>query len=364
MISPLSSLRAGLALLSLGLTAACSLRHAQYAGWEPMPAGIPAVSDAAKAKLHVAQSRALWQAFRAGKRDLGKTGFTRARDVPGYTYVRAQQRSKELVDFTLFVVERERVVVRALIEARLADLDPYPRQDFARWPDSLWVERGNAVGSHSDGAASRTIDQLYDECERMIDEHPSQRVRLYFHPNGILMHCGFSREDCRECGAVAIQSFSSYRLDDETPRDDPAKWVCPSAWGVFAPGSEVPELADDLACYAPPYKSSPAPQPVPVPDGYEVAEVSSGLPPICDVDPAACPYDSAERRRARWTLWRPNMCPLLPGRAPTALEVGKPEPLGVWTFPFIIADGLECGRELHQPFRIRIQPTLPAPAPR
>src|SRR3954463_14406641 len=105
--------------MTIGLTEACAarLQHAKYAGWEPIPAEIPALHDAAQAKLRLRQSRELWQVWRDRQSpDPRETGRVRTWDAAGYSYLRAQQLSEKAVDFTLFVVKRDRVVLRALVE--------------------------------------------------------------------------------------------------------------------------------------------------------------------------------------------------------------------------------------------------------
>jgi hypothetical protein len=88
-----------------------------------------------------------------------------------------------------------------------------------------------------------------DPVRRVSDGRSLLKPTLYFHPNGLLMHCGFS-EQCSECPHVSIQSLSRLPIDDARPPNEPDQWVCATKWGVFAPASDIPELA--LICYAPP----------------------------------------------------------------------------------------------------------------
>ena len=62
--------------------------------------------------------------------------------------------------------------------------------------ESHWVERNADVGKLEGGATPRSVDGLYDDCANLILQHPSAPMRLFFHPEGVLMQCGFAAEDC------------------------------------------------------------------------------------------------------------------------------------------------------------------------
>jgi hypothetical protein len=55
----------------------------------------------------------------------------------------------------------------------------------------------------------------------------------------------------------------------------------------------------------------------------------------------AC-YAPEENGVAHLLLVFPQVCPTIAERAPSALEVGKSDPLRVWTFPFNEGASVEC----------------------
>lgn len=319
--------------VAVALVGACGApAPARYAGWEPMPEGIPAPRARATALRYLAESRSLFRLWLEGPPP-DRAAIGRAIPTGGraYSYVRARQLSEDRVDFTLFVVNDERVVVRALVSADPAFLDSAWLEPEERRVRSLWVERGDDVGQRTDGMPPRTIDELYDDCTRLVASRPDLEPRLYFHPNGVLMHCGFAFGDCSSCAAVSIQSFSRLPLDDAYPPDAPHEWLCARPWGVVAPATPVPTMT--LICHAPP---APAP----------ARSTQGSLENVCAIDPAACPgYCATDACRvARWSQpLAPSPCPAWPERDPRPLELGKADPRAVWTFPFTSGGDIECG---------------------
>jgi len=302
---------------------------ALYAGWEPMNAGIPKVASSADALRQLEQSRAIWRAWRLEPLDQ-LVGLSVEQVVGKYSYVRAHQVAKDRIEFTLFVVSADdHVVLRALISADPAGLDGAPMGKRVTWRSfgSHWVERNADVGKHEGGAAPRSVDGLYDDCAKLIRQHPSAPVRLFFHPDGVLMQCGFAAEDCSACGEVSVQSYSHFAVDAAILSDDPAKWVCSAAWGVYLPGSYVPVLRDWLSCYA--IARAPHPRPV-----------STGSNDICTVDPAACPDLQPDGD----SYWEPSghACSSVPEHQPGPLELGKPEPHARWGFKFVLPPSIDC----------------------
>lgn len=339
----------------------------RFASWEPLTAGIPPVRDRPEALRALKESRRQWSAFRdgilQGTEHLGRPGVHPA----GYTYVRAFQSDSDRVVFTVIAVEQGRVVVRALIDAHPDLLDRrYWNAPEAR---SLWVERGERVGKTRGGAKALTIDELYDACEtRVLDRHPELAARLYFHPNGLLMQCGFAEGECGDCPTVSIQSVSRYSVAQEPEWLAPSRWLCGTDWGLFPPGAADPLSNPDSECRParipePPRRKRPEPEPLIEtnqegdPEGETAAEDDApdraaetregGLEDICEIDPAACPVldcrDTGDCGSAAWVQWRARPCMAFPSRAPSFLEVGKRLPLDDWAFPFVSSnDGIEC----------------------
>lgn len=311
-------------------------------------------------------SHELWQKWRAGPApDPRETGRAQPRQLDGYSYVRGRQESASEVSFTVLQVRGERVVLRALLSA-----DPRRLSSFTRRAGQIpamasqWVERGAAIGTHAGAAPAKTIDELYAQCSQLIAESGASPPRLYFHPNGILMQCGHSLDDCADCPSASISSVSKFLVDEELPRDDAAAWLCETETGPVPPAGSLPFLPPDFACFAaelPPARRSVA-------EGTGAAEADrrcsaepDGCAPqsltrdICAIDPAACPPPEAGFGKAHLVLVRPQICATGAEHVPGALEVGKSDPLSVWTFPFQTAPSIECsgGRFLR---RIAPQP--------
>ena len=301
-------------------------RPALYAGWEPMNAGIPKVVSSEDALRRLEQSRALWQAWRVKPLD-DRSGLGIEQVKGKYSYVRAHQLAKDRIEFTIFVVSAEdRVILRALISTDPARLAGAPSKSVSwRSFQSHWVERNADVGRHEGGAVPRSVDGLYDDCAQLIREHPKAPVRLFFHPDGVLMQCGFAAQDCSGCGEVSLESYTHFPVDAAVLSDDPAKWVCSAAWGVFLPDSYIPELQYWLSCSA----TARAPHPPPPVDS------------ICAVDAAACP-DLQPDGDSHWQH-SSNACWRSPDHMPGPLEVGKAAPHAPWRFKF--GPSVGCGSE-------------------
>jgi len=54
-----------------------------------------------------------------------------------------------------------------------------------------WTEEGDQLGSHSEGAAPKTLDQLYEEAAKVLAKTlaPHQRLYLRFDDRGLLQSC-------------------------------------------------------------------------------------------------------------------------------------------------------------------------------
>jgi hypothetical protein len=207
---------------------------------------------------------------------------------------------------------------------------------------TLWVERGAAVGTHDEGAPARTIEQLYATCARSIataQREGAAPPRLYFHPNGLLMQCGYPESECTGCEAVAIHDVSRFSLRHEQA-DDVELWSCASEQGMTLPLGIGMHGA--WGCL-PAFKRNPA---------YRSGEEGTG--DICQIDPSACVI--TEPYRAIWVPDRAfGACSFPePAREAQPLEVGKPAPLAEWAFPAY--SGNPCGLEsaiIMKPGRLR-----------
>ncbi len=305
---------------------------ARFASWDPVRSDIPRPGNRAEARARLSASYALWKKWRASTRPMiMETGRQPTPDTANeYSYVRARQTSLNEVAFTLFVVKGERVVLRALMTADPSKLSRSRRQLAQLRVTSRWVERNGLVGRHEQGAPAKTVDQLYAECDRLIDREATP-PRLYFDPEGLLMQCGYPPEECSDCESASVLSISRFSVRNEAPRRIPAAWLCEAETGVVLPGSDLPLLPDETSCVAAALPTPPRPP----------REPAEGLGDICVIDPNACPQPVLGL--ATWLQIRPAICPSWPEHAPRALEVGKSDPLADWTFPFSSNEDVECG---------------------
>ncbi len=266
-----------------------------------------------------------------------------------YSYARVEELAPDRLTVSLFVVERGRVVLRALLEVDPANMGKVyshdPGEDAAHWTQ-VFVERGAGVGTHEGGAPALSVEALYDQCEReVLGADVDAPPRLYFDPNGLLMQCGFAPGDCSNCPSVSIQSLSTYPLTEINPELEVERWFCRGDQGPVLPG----------AFYAPalPLECQPPPPPPKPPHPGE----PRGLADICRTDPRACPQLDNAGDRARLQESQPSMCSAIRGHEPSVLEVGKVDPLSTWSFPFSAGPAIECGRK-SETYWLRITPSL------
>jgi hypothetical protein len=270
------------------------------------------------------------------------------------------------VHFTLLEVEAERVVLRALPVANPTELRWFTRRaNEPRAITSRWIERGATLGTHDEGAPPKTVDELYADCERLVRSAESVLPRLYFHPDGLLMQCGYPPGKFASRGSVSMLSISRFSVKSELPHDDAAAWLCETETGPVPPGAVSPFLPSEYACFAAVHPTPrAAPPPVSPPVAPEACDddplncsPSSEVPVgnICTIDPKACPPPDAGFGCAFWTQVYPSSCTPWLAHSPRALEVGKSDPLGEWTFPYGSSSGVEClgAPELR---RIRVVP--------
>jgi hypothetical protein len=305
--------------------------YARYASWEPTSPALPDATDRALARRWLAQSREIWRRERDSRYPrFWPFELAAPPDVIRYSYVRAFEREDGSVDFTVQSVEGQAVVYRALIGARpgtlAQSLDP---RDARSGFETRWVETRVTLGSHGDGAPVATIDELYDLCERkVLSPVRDAAPRLYFRPDGILMHCAYLVGQCDECPKISLQSIGAYPILDVI---DPARAVCVEPWGIFPPFSKSFTTEPNYVCMPPP--------------GLRPRHPSiGGLLPFCSHERAACAskFKGIESPSAAWIDPHPT-CGTRRTRVPSFLETGKRDPLAAWWFPFVMEGGIDCG---------------------
>lgn len=85
-----------------------------------------------------------------------------------------------------------------------------------------WVETGAEVGTHVAGQAPRTMEQLYDECERdVLSQNPATNaITFSSDQRGVLQSCFFVPVNCADDCAMGdvVTSFGCGSLDRTPPR--------------------------------------------------------------------------------------------------------------------------------------------------
>ncbi len=325
------------------LATACAAPHpARSPGWEPTSPSIPAVKEHSAAAQYLQQSKELlirWQQRNA----VVSAGDVSTPWLPGrYSYIRGYEHDEGRVDFTLIAVNQGLVVVRALLSGdprRFGDGEP--RQGYVNPFRALWVERGKEVGDHDDGAPPLTVEALYEECEReILGADTDASPRLYFHRNGLLMHCGYVASECPDCESVSLQSLTIFPIDEIFPSLDPSRWVCETPHGPVLPWSDYPVRAQG-ACVPPVLPRSHA-------GGYSCRNDEAqalGVPADYGIGSSLCGCDG-HCLSAHWGSPWPTPCPgsrSWPLRKATFFDLGKPTPRARWSFPFgFHRDGV-CG---------------------
>lgn len=218
-------------LLAATFGCARSSVPASYPMWQPLSPQLPTAPSSQLALSWLEQSRGIWRAMqRVPETDKYRQfGVPGARDdVVRYSYVRALQISTEEVEFTAFSVENGRVILRPLLTADPRRLRMNRARQAERYSVATrWIERGADVGARDEGAPALTVDALYEKCAALLAQHAQGAPRLYFHPDGLLMSCGYPDGE-----SVSIQSLSRYPL---FPQVDPADQLCSEPWGLFPP---------------------------------------------------------------------------------------------------------------------------------
>lgn len=70
------------------------------------------------------------------------------------------------------------------------------QSDITQWSEST-VE---SLNSHRDGASAKTLDELYDDCQDILQskDNENNRINLGFDNNGIIQTCLFTPKNCAD----------------------------------------------------------------------------------------------------------------------------------------------------------------------
>src|SRR6188768_2021347 len=286
-----------LAILAWGTLLCCASRQptlknpwapldARYVSWEPTTDAVPAVRNRSQAIEYLDTSLRLWK----------KAAYS------AYIYTRVRQRGERELEITAFQVADGRVTQRTFVRLNPQELTSDVANNLAH-RTSVWHESEGSLGTHEGGFPTLTMDQLYESCRReVLATRPDLPVRMHFDMAGLLQHCGFAPRDCDDCATVSVQSVASSDkpatfdlrrnlctdFDGFASTRNSASWQDGCSWCTCEAGEE----------FQPPGK--PRPKRPPLIGG-------SGLPDICDVDPAACPL-SSQPPDGPWGHWGTWYC--------------------------------------------------------
>lgn len=92
---------------------------------------------------------------------------------------------------TVVVVQRNRVVERRFTEFNRRRPAPPPAESGKQTDSGGWVEGKRELGSHKQGASAVTLDQLYEQAEKVLqkDLAPNTGRYLRFNEQGLLLSC-------------------------------------------------------------------------------------------------------------------------------------------------------------------------------
>ena len=92
---------------------------------------------------------------------------------------------------TVVVVQRNRVVERRFTEFNRRRPSPPPAESEKPTDPGGWVEGKRELGSHKQGAAAVTLDQLYEQAAKVLQKElaPNTGRYLRFNQQGLLLSC-------------------------------------------------------------------------------------------------------------------------------------------------------------------------------
>lgn len=112
---------------------------------------------------------------------------------------------------TVIIVRNNKVTERRYREWSGMQMPAKPNE-FDRKENRSWAEQGDSLGSHDEGAPLKTLDQLYEEAGKILDEklEAYQRLMVGFDNQGLLRSCFYLdtriADDAPQIG-VAINSI-------------------------------------------------------------------------------------------------------------------------------------------------------------
>lgn len=92
---------------------------------------------------------------------------------------------------TVILVKDAKIVERRFRSFSGGPPRPVPPGEQPKEDGTSWTERGDELGTHKEGAPLKTIDDLYAEAAKIVDQPLKDFERFYFgvDKSGLLQHC-------------------------------------------------------------------------------------------------------------------------------------------------------------------------------
>jgi hypothetical protein len=131
---------------------------------------LPPTQRRAPAPLTFDAARLLWAETKAS--------------CPKYHFALVESKSDDVEERTSFEITDDRPTARMVLRLR-------SRGDGTREIEENWVETATELGIHESGKLPRTMEQLYDDCERDILSRDSAKnmITLGYDGQGALVEC-------------------------------------------------------------------------------------------------------------------------------------------------------------------------------
>ena len=111
---------------------------------------------------------------------------------------------------TTITVQGNKVVERKYVE--FGQPEPVKPGEAPAEPKPKWVEMGKELGTHKEGTAGRTMDELYAEAKKLLEKDlpGHERRSLAFDQQGLLNYC-FTR-DTRIADDSPLSGIAAFQL--------------------------------------------------------------------------------------------------------------------------------------------------------
>ena len=127
--------------------------------------------------------------------------------------------------FTGFGTETEIVVRRNKVAGRRflvsGGIERVLPEGEPEAPQHKWVEKGEEVGKNKEGAPPKTLDELYDEAEKVIAHELAEHEKLYlrFDKQGLLTSCFYVDTRIADDAPTTGVTISAIKLEGEKKQE-------------------------------------------------------------------------------------------------------------------------------------------------